>query len=352
MASSTAGGAGLLSTPLLAAIAGGTMILLTGTSIVLYCCVRRAKRPSKRMPKAILRVISPLAAHEKRQQVTSPPPVFDFSPPSPHWKPAPPSIALIMQKNVHDFRSIAPGLGYATKNHPPLGPRRDMPPALLTVQQRPARIRPQPVPPLPTKSRERNLRDAPIATDPRQRVKNTALLSNTKDRRSGLGISTINLDLRSNITLQGSQIHTFGEPPFPPKDRPMVHSRPQAFVCDKTLVNEPNGKNSTTRPQDRSSVYLAYDDVKLAYAASISSLISEKDERILSMKRRRDAKPSVKLMDEKDAQMPAGPSVFITTSYNPSGDIGPAPNTASGGGNQGNNEAIKKYVNSFHRCAN
>lgn len=329
------------------------MILLSGTSIVLYCCVRRAKRPSKRMPKAILRVISPLAAHEKRQQVTSPPPVFDFSPPSPHWKPAPPSIALIMQKNVpHDFRSIAPGLGYAAKNHPPLGPRRDMPPPLLTVQQRPARIRPPLVPLLPTKSRERNLRDAPSATDPRQRAQTTALLSNTKDRRSGLGISTINLDLRSNITSQGSQIHTFGEPPFPPKDRPMVHSRPQAFVCDKTLVNEPNGKNSTTRPQDRSSVYLAYDDVKLAYAASISSLISEKDERILSMKRRRDAKPSVKLMDEKDAQMPAGPSVFITTSYNPSGDIGPALDTASGGGNQGNNEAIKKYVNSFHRCAN
>lgn len=343
MASSTAGG-GLLSTPLLATIAGGTMILLAGTSIVLYCCVRRANRPNKQMPKEILRVISPLAAHEKRQQATSPPPVSDFSPPSPHWKPAPPSIALIMQKNdPHDCRSIAPGLGYATENSILPGSRRDMPPPLLPVQQRPTKIRPPPVPPFPTQSRARMLRNAPIATDPQYQLKNTALLSNTKDRRSGLGISTINLDLRSNITSQGSQIDAFGEPPLPPKDGPI----------DETLVNEPIGKNSITRPQDRSSVYLAYDDVKLAYAASISSLISEKDERILSMKRRRDVKPVVKLMDEKDVQMPAGPLVFITTSYNPSGEIAcPALNTASGRGNQGSHEAIKWYVNTFHRRAN
>ncbi|KAH8116582.1 hypothetical protein DFH11DRAFT_1220280 [Phellopilus nigrolimitatus] len=96
-----------LSTPLLSAVTGGVILLFLAISILLYCCVHRRSEKRRRIEIAAEGTNADLekqrrwpnttefAGDPPKEQGASPIPVFEFSPPSPTWRPALPSLAFV-----------------------------------------------------------------------------------------------------------------------------------------------------------------------------------------------------------------------------------------------------------------
>lgn len=246
---------------LLALITGGVFLLLSAVSIALYCCARlRNKEYSVKTSTQIvidesfdgLDMGKERPRHQESSTTTSTPlPIFEFSPPSPTWKPALPSFTAASQDLLHPCRG-RPGAHFGSNSMEAraleginakytrktqctgqfasgtcgLGTREGVPPPLpsiRTAHQPPSRFIPQNAPYLlraycekpkkhPTQCAPANELSSSSSSMPsRSEGKKAKALAqpddtamNIVESRSGLGITTVNLGISAPYADQRS----------------------------------------------------------------------------------------------------------------------------------------------------